>query len=221
MASATKTAPKKRTLRKGLLTFLTIGAVGAVGVFASTAALSDDAAFLAAEAHGGTLAIEQTDATTFGITGVENLVPYNVPGGIKGWKTSLIEVQNTGSLPGNVDLVASGTDANDCFETYIAESNPAVGWHPISTTAGNQWGGPSPQGTKSYALGQVNEGVKRKFKVAIRMKGSCVIGSGLNSGGDATLGEAADNFAPRHIGHAQASLTLTFKIDQLSQVGVD
>jgi hypothetical protein len=207
MASATKTARTSSKLRKGILTFATIGAVGVVGAFASTAALSDEASFDVTAAHGATLDINETVPGTFKISSVDNTVPYDVPGGTGGWETGILTVKNDGSTPGKAKLDVSGTDGYDCFEHYIAESNPANGWHPVTTKSGNAWGGPSPAKASSFDLGTIAAGVTRSFKFGLRMKGSCTQGSGLSSGGKTDV-------PSRHANHAQASLYVKASITQ-------
>ncbi|MCW2962429.1 MAG: hypothetical protein JWM25_1253 [Thermoleophilia bacterium] len=204
MTSATKTARKGSKLRKSVLTLATVGALGVVGAFASTAALSDEATFDVTAAHGATLDINETAPGTFKIGSVENTVPYTVANGVEGWQTGVLTVKNDGSTSGVGKLDISGTDGYNCFEHYIAVSNPANGWHGVT---GNQWGGPSPATASSIDLGTLAAGATRSYKFALRMKGSCTQGSGLDSGGTAAIGS-------RHANHAQASLFVKATIKQ-------
>jgi hypothetical protein len=118
-----------------ILTLVTLIMVGIVGVYASTAGLSDEVSLVAVQAHGGTLDLTiATDAgadsvLTFGAAGSANILPGTS-------RTSDFTVTNTGSVPATFRFVSDADAAADlagCFEYSVAPAGgtPVVAAGPM------------------------------------------------------------------------------------------
>lgn len=209
MSSTHAAQPKASRLKKGILTFVTIGAVGAVGAFASTALLTDDVSLASQVAHGGTLAIDTDgDPSTFTVGDISNMKPGES-------RTGTVFVKNQGSIVGNLTVSTTFSSTSEagvgnCFRYYLMQNAGAAGsWSAFNGTQGS---------VTNADAGSLSVGYPgKRIDVKVEMVSGCTIGSGLES----TKRNVNNNnyygstdLADRNTGHATASLSIKFDLAQ-------
>lgn len=207
MASAIKTAPKNSKLRKGILTLVAVGALGAVGAFASTALLSDDVSMSSSVADGGTLKIEPTASNTFALGDISNMQPGDE-------RSARLDVTNSGSVPGKVTISTTGSATDGCYQFILEGNGGPIGYQNIMGAAYEDWGGnvaPGAHGpvevmasgkSKAWAAGETHN-----VRLTLRMTKACTVGSDQSSQGSTDLAKRGT--------HASANLTVKLDIAQV------